>query len=453
MGLVIVLALLASVGFTALLLPWVGVAGAYLIGILNPQSIWSWSFEGLRPVYWVLLPTLIGVGFMGARGRLRWGALANVRVLCLLIIWSTGMLSWWFAPYSMNSVPSGQTGVQYADFIMVNLSKIVLLTLAAMLCVRTANQLKVMATVMLLSGIYLAWWVNDQYFFKGGWGRLGGPVGLDGSGTYRDENLFGTLLAATFPFVWFAAFSTRQYWLRLLLFLCVPVIWHAVFLTGSRGALLALGAAMILVAVRTKRRSISVALVVLFVIAFAWQAGDTMKSRATSIGEYSEDASATSRLDAWEVGLRMMVSHPLIGVGPGAFMRAFPDFSARQPLQAHNTFVQFGAEFGPCALIALVGLFGSCIFPLWRIKSDGMFGATKPTDHDLYMREATLASIVSLVVNSFFLSLQLFEVLYFLVFMSSALAINYRERFEKNISPYAKCASIPSASACMKDLR
>ena len=59
MGSIIVLALLAAVGLTALFLPWVGVAGAYLIGILNPQSIWWWSFEGLRPVYWVLLPTTI----------------------------------------------------------------------------------------------------------------------------------------------------------------------------------------------------------------------------------------------------------------------------------------------------------------------------------------------------------------------------------------------------------
>lgn len=438
MGSVIVLALLAGVGFTALFLPWVGVAAAYLIGILNPQSIWWWSFEGLRPVYWVLVPALIGVGLMGIRGRLRWEALANVRVLFLLVIWLTGMVSWWLAPYSLTAAAEGENSTRAAAFIIENLTKIVVLAVMAMLCVRTSKQLLAMAIVMLLSGMYLTWWVNDRYLFHGAWGRLGGPRALDGSGTYTDENLLGTLFVATFPFVWYAAFQTRRYWLRVSLWLSVPFVWHGVFLTGSRGALLALGAAMLVIVVRMKRRSLGLALVVLFAIAFVWQAGDTMKNRASSIDEYSEDASATGRLDAWEAGAKMMAANPLTGVGPGAFLRAFPDFSDKYPLQAHNTFVQFGAEFGPLALVAIAVLLASCIFSLWRIRPKGLAGSAAPNDSDLYVREATLAAIVGVTVSSIFLSLQLFEVMYFLVFMSSALIANHRERSVINKVPNSR---------------
>ena len=435
MGSVIVLALLAGVGFTALFLPWVGVGAAYLIGILNPQSIWWWSFEGLRPVYWVLLPTLIGVGLVGIRGRLRWEALANVRVVCLLVIWLTGMVSWWLAPYSMTTAAEGEFSTRAAAFIMENLTKIVVLAVVAMLCVRTSKQLLAMAIVMLLSGLYLTWWVNDRYLFQGAWGRLGGPLAVDSSGTYADENLFGTLFVATFPFVWYAAFSTRRYWLRFSLWLSVPFVWHGVFLSGSRGALLALGAALLVIVVRMKRRSLGIALVVLFAIAFVWQAGDTMKNRAASIDEYAEDASATGRLDAWEAGAKMMATNPFTGVGPGAFLRAFPDFSDRQPLQAHNTFVQFGAEFGPLAMIAVAVLLVSCIASLWRIKPEGLFGSALPNDSDLYVREATLAAIVGVTVSAVFLSLQLFEVMYFLVFMSGALIANHKGRLASHKLP------------------
>jgi O-antigen ligase len=441
MGSAIVLALLACVGCTALFLPWVGVAGAYLIGILNPQSIWWWSFEGLRPVYWVLLPTMLGVILMGVRSRLRWEALANVRVLCLLVIWLTGMASWWLAPYSLTIAAEGEFGTRAAAFIMENLTKIVALALMGMFCVRTSKQLLALAIVMFLSGLYLTWWVNDRYLFHGAWGRLGGPRALDGFGTYTDENLFGTLFVATFPFVWYAAFATRRYWLRLSLWLTVPFVWHGVFLAGSRGALLALGAAMLVIVVRMKRRSLGIALVALFAIAFIWQAGATMKDRAASIDEYSEDASATGRLDAWEAGAKMMVANPLTGVGPGAFLRAFPNFSDRHPLQAHNTFVQFGAEFGPLSMVAVVVLLASCIVSLWRIKPAGLSGSVCAVDPDLYVREATLAAIVGVTVSALFLSLQLFEVMYFLVFMSSALITNHRERSAINEVPTISTSS------------
>jgi O-antigen ligase len=421
MGSVIVLALLAGVGCTALFLPWVGVAGAYLIGILNPQSIWWWSFEGARPVYWVLLPTLIGVVLMGLRGKLRWEELANIRVLCLLTIWITGMVSWTFAPYAMTTAGEGEFNTRGASFIMENLTKIVMLAIIAILCVRTTKQLRITSMALLLSGLYLTWWINDQYLFKGVWGRLGGPTALDGSGTYEDENLFGTLFVTALPFAWYFAVETKRLWLRLSLWVCIPLIWHGVFLTGSRGALLALAATMLTIVIRMKRKDLGIVLVLLFVSAFVWQAGDTMKERAASIDSYSEDESATGRLEAWEAGGKMMTQNILTGVGPGAFLRAFPNYSDKKPRQAHNTLIQFGAEFGPLALLAVGVMLASCVLALWKIKPIWRTEKSTRYESDVCLREATLAAVIGLIISSLFLSLQLFEVFYFLVFLSGAL--------------------------------
>jgi O-antigen ligase len=117
----------------------------------------------------------------------------------------------------------------------------------------------------------------------------------------------------------------------------------------------------------------------------------------------------------------MMAANPFTGVGPGAFLRAFPDYSTKQPLQAHNTFVQFGAEFGPLALVAVAIMLLSCIRSLWRIKPVGGLKESAALDPNLLIREATLAAIIGLTVSALFLSLQLFEVMYFLVFLTNVL--------------------------------
>jgi O-antigen ligase len=444
MGSVITLGVLAIAGLAAIFLPWIGIAAAYLIGILNPQSIWWWNFEGIRPVYWVLLPTLLGAAIMGLRGKIIWGSLNNTRISCLLLLWATGMVSWWLAPYSVTVASDAEFSTRGAGFILENLSKIILLAIAGTLCVRGSRQISMMAFVMLIAGLYLTWWINNRYLFQGAWGRIGGPTAIDGSGIYMDENLFGTLFVVVFPFVWYAATGAKRIWLKYAFFLIVPFTWHGVFLTGSRGALLALGAAMLVIVVRMKRRSLGVGLVVLFAIAFFWQAGDTMKERAAGINEYSQDESATGRLDAWEAGARMMVANPLTGVGPGAFLRAFPEYSPRQPLQAHNTFVQFGAEFGPIALIAVAVMLGSCIRSLWRIRPSGGLNGSAVLDPNLPVREATLAAITGLTVSALFLSLQLFEVMYFLVFLTNVLVAQHQtDSSEQKNAPLPQNNQLP----------
>jgi hypothetical protein len=64
-------------------------------------------------------------------------------------------------------------------------------------------------------------------------------------------------------------------------------------------------------------------------------------------------------------------------------------------------------------------------------------------DLDTFIREATLAATVGVTVCAFFLSLQLFEVIYFLVFMSSAMVSNYQKRLVCKNHPTSVTTATP----------
>jgi len=419
MGGVLILGALGSVALAALAAPWIGAVAAYFIAIFSPQSVWWWHFEGLRPVYWVLLPTCAGALIAAARGVLHVDALANVRTTWILVLWACSLVSLGFGPYVMRGV---EHGLMDADFVFGNQTNTLLLMLLAGACVTDERRLKAVAAMLVGCALYMIWWANDRYLSGEFFYRLPGPSTPEGNGPYTDENDFAVFFVATTPFLWYLAFALRRGWMRWALWLAIPFGWHALFLTGSRGGLLGLGVVLLLIALRTRRRLLGALIVPAFVVAFAWQAGDTMKARAASIDEYGEDASASDRLVAWQAATRMMIANPLTGVGPGGFVRAYGGYAEGRPLQAHNTYFQIGAEYGPLAAVALLSLIGSCALGLRRVGVS--LRRSDPGAQDGFLAlltEAALASLLGVLVCSMFLTLQLYALLYFLLFLSNAI--------------------------------
>jgi O-antigen ligase len=179
---------------------------------------------------------------------------------------------------------------------------------------------------------------------------------------------------------------------------------------------------LIFIAARAGQRLYGALLILAFVLAFAYQAGDVMKDRAASIDDYNEDQSATGRLDSWKAAIGMMRAHPVTGVGPGAYVFAFRDFSDKQVLQAHNTYFQIGAEYGPLAAAFLLIAIALSISALHRRSKQLRLVRNEEKWKRLYaINEATLAGLVGIFVCSLFLTLQLFGILYFLLFMANSI--------------------------------
>jgi probable O-glycosylation ligase (exosortase A-associated) len=406
------LTVLSSAAVASFARPWIGVACAYWVALLTPQAIWWWNFDGVRPVYWVMLPTLTGFCVALFRQQYDLSAVRNWRVRFLIALWLAFTISYYFGPYVDYRGPYRFTD---ASWVFGTLNKILLLCIVACVCVNDVRSLKSLCFVFLFSALYLAYWANDQYFSGHLFGRLQGPVDLSGTGIYSDENSFAMLFVVATPFVWCIGHLVSKRLLRWALWLTIPFAWHALFLTASRAGLLGIAVVTLLLALRSRKKVLGLALVPGFVIFYAWQAGDLMQERAETITDFRTEASAASRLEAWNAALGMIADHPITGVGLASFGPAFPDYSQKKPREAHNTLLQISAESGIVGGTMYLLVATTTIAALWgnarRLRK------TRLTSHArelYYINEATLISLCGLLVCSMFASLQIYEIFYFL---------------------------------------
>lgn len=166
---------------------------------------------------------------------------------------------------------------------------------------------------------------------------------LRGLGEIHDPNDFAQLIVAVIPLTfifWRARKLVSNFFLVLV---PVSILLFGVFLTHSRGALLAM-LAMLIVAVRPKIGSVPSAILAagLFVVAKVFQfSGD----RSISLQAGSD------RTSLWGQGLQIFKQHPLFGVG----YERLPNFTDVH-LTAHNSLVVCAAELG------FFGLYFWCLF-------------------------------------------------------------------------------------------
>ncbi|HLJ23535.1 MAG TPA: O-antigen ligase family protein [Candidatus Acidoferrales bacterium] len=152
-----------------------------------------------------------------------------------------------------------------------------------------------------------------------------------GAGFLNDPNDFAQMLLIALPLL-FLAWRERRAARNFFLVLApaAALLW-ALYLTHSRGALIAL-AALALFALRPKIGT--AASVMLIAALFA-----SLLGLEFTVGRGISAADGAGRLEAWASGLEMFKSAPLLGVG-------FGRFTDLNDLTAHNSFVLCLAELG-----------------------------------------------------------------------------------------------------------
>lgn len=167
---------------------------------------------------------------------------------------------------------------------------------------------------------------------------------LRGQGLINDPNDFGQVIVCVIPLLFI--FWRPKMMPRNLVFVILPIcaLLFGVYLTHSRGALLALMAIMI-VAARRRIGTLPAIMIAGGVFAAA------MALNFTGGREISASA-GSDRTVLWGQGLQMLKTHPLFGVGFGGFVENCDGCGHT----AHNTLVVCAAELG------LFGLFFWCLF-------------------------------------------------------------------------------------------
>ena len=160
---------------------------------------------------------------------------------------------------------------------------------------------------------------------------------------------------------------------RLALLGISTVYIAAIFVTFSRGGLVGLGAVVGLYAWR--KRSIWLQATLIALVAVALALGGKYWSRGEDFSGLEGDVSFRQRLATSAAGLSMFADHPLLGVGLGCSVIAWPlyapnDLYSRGALVTHNTVIQPLGETGILGFIPFAMFVGFGVYYARKLALD-----------------------------------------------------------------------------------
>lgn len=175
-----------------------------------------------------------------------------------------------------------------------------------------------------------------------------------------DGNDFAWSLVVIFAYALYLTATSKKFVVRGIAIFAALVILIGIVGTKSRGATLALSAAMLYYLVFISKRKVLGVVVVLTVAVGVWVVAPSgYFERMETLSEYEEDSSAQGRIRAWGHAWEMALDHPFIGVGAGSFNSAYgryyrkPDDPVRW-ISTHSMYFKVMAEYGFTGLILYV---------------------------------------------------------------------------------------------------
>ena len=215
--------------------------------------------------------------------------------------------------------------------------------------INTERRLNVTMGLIVLIMVLLVFQGMDQVKNGYGWGgqfitiegdQAGGSIKrINWVGIFNDPNDLALAFVMAIGFAMPFVFSNVNFLFRLINAAIMVFLGYGVYLTNSRGGMLAMGAAVLLFFIQKTRNfllggivgGLGAAVMIIF--------GPSRMSLLSS-----REDSAASRIDLWYGGLQMFKANPVFGIGYDMFMN---DMSQT----AHNSYVLVMAELG------FVGLF------------------------------------------------------------------------------------------------
>ncbi len=406
----IILTLLGTVG-TFTISPFLGIAVYYFLAILRPQYLWQWSLpEGVHWSYYVALCAVIAAA--GTRFGLwpsgeRQGRFAPRLTRTHMAVLAFG--TWIGVTY----LTAQNQAVAYPWF--VEYLKLFVMFAVAISLVRTVHHVWILFCLAPVALGYIAYEINLLYLTTG---RL--TIQRDGYGGF-DNNVAALMLAMGVPLCWFAWEGSRKRF-RLAFLALIPVLLHAVLMTYSRGAMVALILVAPLIGLRSRHRrplaigGLAVALMLPVL------AGPEIRERFFSIQSHEQDASAQERRHLWAAGWNIALDHPVFGVGVrNANLYSFQYGAAFEGQTIHSQYLQTAADNGFVGL----GLYLTLLVLVWnslnqvRREADRHTGPAAQRVHALAV--GVECSLAVFCVGSIFLSLEVFELPYLLFLLAGQL--------------------------------
>lgn len=253
----------------------------------------------------------------------------------------------------------------------VELAKVIVLQL--LLTVLIDSQDKLRYVLWLLAGL-LTWfsgsslsaYLHGDYYTVNGVQRAHGVNSVAG-----DANELAGLLLALLPFLVALIASSKRFLIKLVLIACGGLALTALLLTGARIAIISLMCIILVYVLQIRRRFLALTIAAILGAAVWFALPRQYQERYLTVQRYAEggqlDDSNQLRLHIWDVGWRMFIDHPILGVGAGQFANAYGMHYMQRGshaawMQPHNLFLQLICELG----LAGVVVFGNYIRQVFK---------------------------------------------------------------------------------------
>lgn len=376
---------------------WYGVLGLLLFGPLAFGAVEVWSISIMQ----------LGAGLLFALWAARQVAVGQLEVsgspLFLSMLLFAGLIVWQLA--------TGRTAYRAGSFSAALLyCTYGLLCFLVVQCLRRTSQVKALGLVLSGYGFTIAMFALLQGVTSNGklyWLRTtqsGGWI----YGPYVNHNHYAGLMEmlTPIPLVISIADGVRGP-RKTLAAVAAAVMASTIFLSGSRGGMVAFALQIALLAIflikRRRNWRAAVASGAFLVVAFgllAWLGGGELAERMASIHAATRtELSGGTRLTIDRDALRMFAQKPVLGWGLGVFPEIYPQFSSfssNVPVgMAHNDYLQVLVEMGALGFATVVWF----LLTLYRSALAKL--NHWPTDINGAVTLAAMLGITGILVHSF----------------------------------------------------
>ena len=235
----------------------------------------------------------------------------------------------------------------------------------------TRVRIEAFVWVLVLSVTYFSVPSAMKVFISGGSGGIGtGEVVQGALGSFfGDRVTLSVVLAMTLPFALYLGRQTTLLpprwlrWVKPAMLGVTASVLVSLIGTFARTAVFSGGAAILMLAVRSRRKVVAILAVAATTLALLAIAPDNWFVRMDTIADYQNDGSAMGRINAWKWAWAMACNHPIVGGGFGVFVLDEGRIPGRTGWEdAHNIFFEMMAEHGFVGL----GLFCCLILTIYR---------------------------------------------------------------------------------------
>jgi O-antigen ligase len=218
---------------------------------------------------------------------------------------------------------------------------------------------------------------------------------------YENHNDYSFIIVQALPF-FYLYWRNETGWLRRTFLLAATLASIVgVFLSLSRGGMLALVLEVLLIVIYTMSKRARVVLLPIVLAMGAAAISYQYMARAANQGnDYTAEDAESSRYELWEAGEAMLKAHPFLGVGSGSFGEYAKEYAEishdNLGKNAHNTFVEVAATSGLLGFSCFVLMLRAAIRELRRPRPGAEFRWEEIT------RQAALISLWTMCLRAMF---------------------------------------------------